>query len=61
MKTIKNIIQKFILIEFANGRINTQAATDDMINLIQKRLGMGNAEAKDFLRESIGLSKLYSL
>lgn len=57
MKTLKNIIQKFIMIEFANGRINTQTATDDMINLIQKRLGMGNAEAKNFLRESIGLAK----
>lgn len=57
MKTLKNIIQKFIMIEFVSGRINTQAATDDVINLIQNRLGMGNAEAKSFLRESIGLAK----
>lgn len=53
----KNMIQKFIMVEFVNNNLNTQEDTNKMINLIEKKLQMSNTEAKSFLRESIGLCK----
>ena len=53
----KNMMQKFIMFEFVNNNLNTQEDTNEMINLIEKKLQMSNAEAKSFLRESIGLCK----
>lgn len=51
----KNLIQSFVMMEFASDRLNTQQDVARMVNLIEKKLNMGNAEAKSFLRESIGL------
>ena len=53
----KNMIQKFIMLEFVSNNLNTQEDTNKMINLIEKKLQMSNTEAKSFLRESIGLCK----
>ncbi len=53
----KNLVQKFIMLEFVGNNLNTQEDTNKMINLIEKKLQMSNAEAKNFLRESIGLCK----
>ena len=53
----KNMIQKFIMVEFVSNNLNTQEDTNKMINLIEKKLQMSNAEAKSFLRESFGLCK----
>lgn len=53
----KNMMQKFIMFEFVNNNLNTQEDTNEMINLIEKKLHMSNTEAKSFLRESIGLCK----
>ena len=53
----KNMIQKFIMVEFVSNNLNTQEDANKMINLIEKKLQMSNAEAKSFLRESIGLVK----
>lgn len=53
----KNMIQKFIMVEFVSNNLNTQEDANKMINLIEKKLQMSNAEAKNFLRESIGLVK----
>lgn len=53
----KNMIQKFIMVEFVSNNLNTQEDTNKMINLIEKKLQMSNTEAKSFLRESIGLCK----
>lgn len=43
------------MLEFASNRLNTQQDVSRMINLIEKKLQMSNAEARGFLRESIGL------
>lgn len=51
----KNLIQTFVMLEFASDRLDTQEEVSRMLNLIEKKLNMGNAEAKSFLRESIGL------
>ena len=53
----RNLIQKFVMIEFVSNRINTQKDVDRMLNMITTKLNMNNDEAKSFLRESIGLSK----
>lgn len=51
----KNLIQSFVMMEFASDRLNTQQDVARMVNLIEKKLQMSNAEARGFLRESIGL------
>ena len=51
----KNLIQSFVMLEFASNRLNTQQDVSRMINLIEKKLQMSNAETRGFLRESIGL------
>lgn len=53
----RNLIQKFVMIEFVSNRINTQRDVDRMLNMITTKLNMNNDEAKSFLRESIGLTK----
>jgi hypothetical protein len=53
----RNLIQKFVMIEFVSNRINTQKDVDRMLNMITTKLNMNIDEAKSFLRESIGLAK----
>lgn len=53
----RNLIQKFVMIEFVSNRINTQKDVDRMLNMITTKLNMNNDEAKSFLRESIRLAK----
>lgn len=53
----RNLIQKFVMIEFVSNRMNTQKDVDRMLNMITIKLNMNNDEAKRFLRESIGLVK----
>lgn len=53
----RNLIQKFVMIEFVSNRINTQKDVDRMLNMITTKLNMNNDEAKNFLRESTGLAK----
>jgi hypothetical protein len=53
----RNLIQKFVMIEFVSNRINTQKDVDRMLNMITTKLNMNNDEAKSFLCESIGLAK----
>ena len=56
---MKRMVRKFIMIEFFSNRLNTQEEVNDMIGLIEEKLGMFNWEAKSFLRESIGSCKRY--
>lgn len=51
----KNLIQSFVMLEFASDRLDTQEEVARILNLIENKLNMGKAEAKSFLRESIGL------
>lgn len=53
----RNLIQKFVMIEFVSNRINTQKDVDRMLNMITTKLNMNNDEAKSVLCESIGLAK----
>ncbi len=51
---MKRMVQKFILIEFLSNRLNTQEEVDDMIRLVEEKLGMFDWEAKSFVRQAIG-------
>lgn len=53
----RNLIQKFVMVEFVSNRMNTQKDVDRMLNMITTKLNMNSDEAKSFLRESIGLAK----
>lgn len=53
----RNLIQKFVMVEFVSNRMNTQKDVDRMLNMITTKLNMSSDEAKSFLRESIGLAK----
>ena len=53
----RNLIQKFVMIEFVSNKMNTQKDVDRMLNMITIKLNMNNDEAKSFLRKSIGLAK----
>lgn len=52
----RNLIQKFVMVEFTSNRMNTQKDVNRMLNMITTKLNMSNDEAKSFLRESIGLA-----
>lgn len=53
----RNLIQKFVMVEFTSNRMNTQKDVDRLLNMITTKLNMSSDEAKSFLRESIGLAK----
>lgn len=54
-KIQRNIIQKFVMMEFANGLLNTQKDIDNMIALVSKKLSMNNEEAGKFISQTINL------
>lgn len=54
---MKRMVEKFIMIEFFSNRLNTQEEVDDMITLVENKLGMFPWEARSFVRQSIGLCK----
>ena len=49
----RNIIQKFIMTEFVNSRLNTQEQVDNMIAVVSKKLSISNKEAGEFICEAI--------
>lgn len=52
----ERFFEKFIMTEFAKGHLNTQAAVNDMLSLIEKKLHKDKPEAAAFLRAAIGLA-----
>lgn len=51
----KNLIQSFVMLEFASDRLETEQEVARMLNLIEKKLNISNTDAKSFFRESIGI------
>lgn len=49
----RNIVEKFIMTEFVNDRLNTQSAIDNMIAVVSKKLSISNKEAGEFICEAI--------
>ena len=49
----KNIIQKFIMTEFVNGRLENQQQIDNMIAVVSGKLSMPKMEAAEFIHNTI--------
>jgi hypothetical protein len=48
-------LEKFIMMEFVKGNLDSQEQVNEMIILIQKKLGISVENAGDFLRKAVGL------
>nr|UVX48867.1 MAG: hypothetical protein [Bacteriophage sp.] len=49
------VLEKFIMMEFVKGNLDSQEQVNEMITLIQKKLGVSVENAGDFLRKAVGL------
>lgn len=49
------VLEKFIMMEFVKGNLDSQEQVNEMITLIQKKLGISVENAGDFLRKAVGL------
>ena len=49
-------IEKFIMLEFVQGNLNTKEQVSCMLILIQKKLDMSIEQASDFIRNAIGIN-----
>ena len=48
-------LEKFIMMEFVKGNLDSQEQVNNMVSLIQRKLGVSVENAGNFLRKSIGL------
>ena len=53
---IQRTVEKFIMIEFVKGNMNTKQQVDSMIELVQRKLDFSYNEACDFIRNAIGIN-----
>jgi hypothetical protein len=53
---IQRTVEKFIMIEFVNGNMDTKEQVDSMIELVQGKLDFSYNEACDFIRKAIGIN-----
>lgn len=51
----ERFLEKFIMMEFVKGNLDSQEQVNEMMILIQKKLGVSVEQAGDFLRKSVGL------
>lgn len=49
----ERIIEKFIMMEFVKGNLNTEDEVKSMISVIQNKLDMTAQQAGEFLRKAI--------
>lgn len=52
----ERMIEKFIMIEFVQGNLNTKEQVSCMLILIQKNLNLTVEQAGEFLRNAIGIN-----
>lgn len=53
---IQRTVEKFIMIEFVKGNMDTKEQVDSMIELVQGKLDFSYNEACDFIRKAIGIN-----
>lgn len=54
---IQRTIEKFVMIEFVKGNMDTKEQVDKMIDVIQRKLNFSHEEACDFIRKEIGINE----
>lgn len=53
---IQRTVEKFIMIEFVKGNMDTKEHVDNMIEVVQRKLDFSYNEACDFIRKAIGIN-----
>lgn len=53
---IQRIVEKFIMIEFVKGNMDTKEQVDSMIEQVQRKLDFSYNEACDFIKNAIGIN-----
>lgn len=53
---IQRTVEKFIMIEFVKGNMDTKEQVDNMIEVVQRKLDFSYNEACDFIRNAIGIN-----
>ena len=51
----ERFLEKFIMMEFVKGNLDSQEQVNDMVFLIQRKLGVSVENAREFLRKAVGL------
>jgi len=52
----ERFLEKFIMMEFVKGNLDSQEQVNDMVFLIQRKLGVSVENAGNFLRNAIGIN-----
>lgn len=53
---IQRTVEKFIMIEFVKGNMDTKEQVDNMIEVVQRKLDFSYNEVCDFIRNAIGIN-----
>lgn len=53
---IQRTVEKFIMIEFVKGNMDTKEQFDNMIEVVQRKLDFSYSEACDFIKNAIGIN-----
>lgn len=53
---IQRTVEKFIMIEFVKGNMDTKEQVDSMIELVRRKLDFSYNEACDFIKNAIGIN-----
>lgn len=53
---IQRTVEKFIMIEFVKGNMDTKEQVYSMIEVVQRKLDFSYNEACDFIRNAIGIN-----
>lgn len=53
---IQRTVEKFIMIEFVKGNMDTKEQVNNMIEVVQRKLDFSYNEACDFIRNAIGIN-----
>lgn len=54
---IHRTVEKFIMMEFVKGNMDTKEQVDTMIEVIKRKLDFSHDEACDFIRKAIGINE----
>lgn len=52
----ERVLEKFVMMEFVKGNLDSQEQVNDMVSLIQRKLGVSVENAGEFLRNAIGIN-----
>ncbi|WBF54331.1 hypothetical protein UZM3_29 [Bacteroides phage vB_BfrS_UZM3] len=54
---IQRTVEKFIMMEFVKGNMDTKEQVDTMIEVIKRKLDFSHDEACAFIRKAIGINE----